>query len=111
MLYEYHDEFESFDYNGGCYFGGYYCEAEVCEDSTGDDQYTQYFIDVVTTKFELFDVFNVDEDGNEHQVTDEKFLNELAEVIYYAFEDRIKEQMTEEYNNYSPYEDDDDYDD
>lgn len=106
MIVEIHGEFESFDYKGGCYFGGFSCEGEVTEDSYGYENYIQPFTDVVTTDFELFDVFSVDENGDEHQVTDAKFLKELAEVVYYSEEESIKEQMLEYYNNYSAYEDD-----
>jgi hypothetical protein len=99
MSIEFDFEFESEDFEGGCYFGCATVEGDVNRDYLVDDRGSYGFLDATLSDFVIVEAFDVDEFGEEKQVVDEDLLHRLAEHLYYKYETRLSETLMEEYDN------------
>ena len=101
MTIDFDFEFESEDFESGCYFGFARGEGSVSRDYLVDDRGSYGFLDATINEFFIVEAFDVDAMGEEKQVVDKDLLYRLAEYLYYKHETRLSEMLMEEYNNSS----------
>lgn len=105
---EFDFEFEDEDFEGRCYFGYATVDGNVIKDYLVDDRGYYGFLDAELNDFTIVEAFDVDENGDERQVTDKDLLYKLAEHLYYKYEERLSDMLYEHYENSKDdyYEDD-----